>query len=279
MAVPDAKKMTEEWKALLSDVKADDPDKVAARLENVETRLVEMAEGLVALGESEERTMAVQDLPPDLQRSLWRKREDGTDRFAMQIYPTGEVSDPVFMEQFLEHTQEIDPDITGFPVTFLAFGNLLTEGLTRAAMLSLCVILFLLYFDYRKLVPIFLTLFPLAIGTLWMVGAMHLLDMSFNFASMMGIPLILGIGVDSGIHLVHRYRQGTSPALLAETTGKAVFLSSMTTMVGMGSMVVGVHGGVHSLGQVLLIGVTSCLISATFVLPAVMQLIVGNRQD
>ena len=117
-----------------------------------------------------------------------------------------------------------------------------------------------------------MTLFPLLLGTVWMLGLMHLLELDFNFANMMGLPLILGIGVDSGVHLIHRYLQGTSPDRLVLTTGKAVGMSSLTTMVGMGSMIIATHGGMHSLGLVLLIGVMACLITAIVVLPAALSL-------
>ncbi len=117
-------------------------------------------------------------------------------------------------------------------------------------------------------------LLPVAVGSVWTVGIMRLLDIHFNLANLVILPLIIGIGVVNGVHIVHRYReepdQGTT--VLSKSTGRAVILSSLTTMIGFGSMMVAEHQGVYSLGQVLTIGVGSCLLASITVLPAILKL-------
>lgn len=271
--VPDSAKMHRRWAEMEKRVEALPEKKLEERIHNVETRLLATLAGLEGFMDSTRLSMRPADLPEDLKRSFWREKEGGQEVFALQIFPTQDIMDSEFMDEFLAHTQGIDPDVTGLPVTFLAFGTLLTEGLFHAVIYAFFIIFFVLFSDYRSLRPVLLTLFPLALGTLWMAGAMHWFKVDFNFANMMGLPLILGIGVDSGVHLVHRYRQGISPSLLVKTTGKAVGLSSLTTMVGMGSMIVATHGGMHSLGIVLLIGVAACLVTSVVALPALLSLL------
>jgi len=88
------------------------------------------------------------------------------------------------------------------------------------------------------------------------------------------LPLILGIGVVNGIHITHRYREETdkNKVVLSRSTGQAVILSSLTTMIGFGSMMVADHYGVYSLGLVLSLGVFCCLIASITFLPALLKL-------
>ena len=270
----DSEGMYKRWSALLTAVEQAPEGEQQARFGHVERRVLEIFEALHGFANDTYTSMPVSALPADLRRTLYRDKGDGEEIYALQIFPKGDITDPEFMDDFLIHTKAVDPDVTGLPVTFLAFGDLLTDGLFRAVFWAVLVILVLLLVDYRRLAPVLMTLFPLLLGTVWMLGVMHLVDMDFNFANMMGLPLILGIGVDSGVHLVHRYLQGTAPDRLVLTTGKAVGMSSLTTMVGMGSMIIATHGGMHSLGLVLLIGVMACLVTAIVVLPAALSL--GN---
>ena len=90
------------------------------------------------------------------------------------------------MDEFLVHTREVDEDVTGLPVTFLAFGDLMTEGLRRAVSLALLLILLLLAIDFRSPGPVLLTFVPLVCGTLWMLGLMNLFGLQLNYANMMG---------------------------------------------------------------------------------------------
>jgi hypothetical protein len=104
------------------------------------------------------------------------------------------------------------------------------------------------------------------------------LGIHFNFGNVVVIPLLLGVGVDSGIHLVHRYRVMALRAaanvmeieenLLASSTAQAVFFSSVTTMASFGSLALSTHLGIRSLGQLLLIGIAWTVVCNLIVLPA-----------
>ena len=101
---------------------------------------------------------------------------------------------------------------------------------------------------------------------------MRLFDIPFNFANLVAVPLIIGVGIDNGVHVIHRIRlegrQGMDVVL--RHTGRAILIASLTTMIGFGSLALASHRGMASLGAVLLLGVGSCLITSTVVLPNVL---------
>jgi hypothetical protein len=103
---------------------------------------------------------------------------------------------------------------------------------------------------------------------------MDLAGISFNLANLVILPLIIGIGVVNGVHLVHRYREEADKNVnvLSRSTGQGVILSSLTTMIGFGSLMVADYQGVYSLGLVLTLGVGCCLVASITVLPAMLKL-------
>jgi hypothetical protein len=110
---------------------------------------------------------------------------------------------------------------------------------------------------------------PLAMGVVWMMGTMRLLQIPFNFANLVAVPLIIGVGIDNGVHVIHRIRfEGRAGMrVVLRHTGRAIFIASLTTMIGFGSLALASHRGLASLGLVLLLGVGACLITSTLVLP------------
>ena len=112
------------------------------------------------------------------------------------------------------------------------------------------------------------------IGSLWMVGLMGWFDIPFNPANIMTLPLVIGIGVTNGIHVLNRYEEEHSPGILARSTGKAVLVSGLTTVAGFGSLILAQHQGISSLGYVMSVGVWNCMIAGLIFLPAVLTLLV-----
>ena len=119
-----------------------------------------------------------------------------------------------------------------------------------------------------------IVLLPVVVGSMWTVGVMDLAGISFNLANLVILPLIIGIGVVNGVHLVHRYREekDKNVNVLSRSTGQGVVLSSLTTMIGFGSLMVADYQGVYSLGLVLTLGVGCCLVASITVLPAMLKL-------
>jgi uncharacterized protein len=108
---------------------------------------------------------------------------------------------------------------------------------------------------------------------LWLIGFMGVFEVPFNPANIMTLPLIIGIGVTNGIHILNRFAEEQNPAVLARSTGKAVLVSGLSTIAGFGSLMVAEHRGIASLGFVMAIGTATCMIAGITVLPAVLNLL------
>jgi len=166
------------------------------------------------------------------------------------------------------------PIITGTPVQLYEYTTLLKESYQQAAWYSLWAIVILVLIHFRSLACLILALVPVAAGTIWMVGLMGWLGIPFNPANIMTLPLVIGIGVTSGIHILNRFAEEQTPSILAKSTGKAVIVSGLTTVVGFGSLMLAEHRGIESLGYVMSIGTSTCMIAALTFLPAVLNLLI-----
>jgi len=138
--------------------------------------------------------------------------------------------------------------------------------------------------DFRKLSATLLSLAPLVMGILWMLGGMAALGESMNFMNIFVTTMIIGIGVDYGIHMMHRYRElvrESSEALedgLVET-GKAIVLAALSTTVGFGSLSFSHYPGLQSMGRVAVLGAIATALVAITVLPAYLVLVRGRTED
>ena len=151
------------------------------------------------------------------------------------------------------------------------------EDAVYGAIVGFVLVGILLWFDYRNWLDTAITLVPLVMGVVWMLGAMAVLGLAMNFMNIFVTTMIIGIGVDYGIHAVHRYREiqkrghGDLDHEVVET-GKAIAMAAMSTMVGFGSLSLSHYPGLRSMGLVAILGaLATCLVSLT-VLPAYLSI-------
>ncbi len=193
----------------------------------------------------------------------------GSGQYVGYVYPAGDIYDADFLETFNTESASVSETSIGFPVIFADHSQLITAGFgTAFGVGGLFVIVFLLL-DFRRPGDVFLAGVPVLVGAAWMLGLMALLDLSFNFANLIAVPIVLGVGIDAGVHLVHRYRLEADEGMIVGLahTGRAILVASLTTMVGFGSLALASHRGMASLGILLVLGVGSCLVAALVVLP------------
>lgn len=127
--------------------------------------------------------------------------------------------------------------------------------------------------DFRNCRDALMALIPPVGGALIMFGLMGLLNIDLNPANLIVLPLILGIGVDDGVHVVHDFREQRRGYRTSSSTINAIVLTSLTSMVGFGSMMVASHRGLYSVGMVLVLGVGSCLLVSLVTLPSLLTVI------
>jgi uncharacterized protein len=196
-----------------------------------------------------------------------------TGKHLLQVYPKKDVWDHDAQAEFIRDLRTIEPSVTGTPVQLLEYTTLLKESFEQAAIYSLIAIAILVLIHFRKISCVILSLLPVGVGALWMLGVMGLLNIPFNPANIMTLPLIVGIGVTNGIHILNRFAEEQHPSILARSTGKAVLVSGLTTIAGFGSLIIAEHQGIRSLGIVMATGVTTCMLVGLTFLPALLNLL------
>ncbi len=199
-------------------------------------------------------------------------------RVRIQIYPREDLNDHAALAAFVENVQTITPEVAGSASEILASGQAVVAALTEALVSAFIVITAFLLFLWRRIDDTALVLIPLLLASALTVAAAVLFDIPFNFADVIVLPLLLGIGVDSGIHLVHRARVGApgDSNLLRTSTARAVAFSAMTTIASFGSLGFATHLGMATLGQLLTLGVGFTIVCNLIVLPALIPLRPGR---
>ena len=244
--------------------------------------LTDVQETFLAIRDQDDReALRVEDLPPAL-----RNRFIGsTGKQMLQVYPKKDVWQRENQGEFvgelrhaLDPTHTDHPIITGTPVQLFEYTTLLKNSYQTAAWYSLAAIVFLVLIHFRNVSSVLLSLVPVAIGGIWLGGVMGLFYIPFNPANIMTLPLVIGIGVTNGIHILNRFAEEKTPSLLAKSTGKAVLVSGLTTVAGFGSLILAKHQGIKSLGYVMATGVAMCMIAGLTFLPALLNLTMRRKR-
>ncbi len=215
--------------------------------------------------------VSVEEVPANMLRSFTPRSGDG---YLVHVVPRRSLWDRPSLERFASQTESVDTDVIGSEQLMLVMMDATLEDGRNAAVLALVVIALLLFIHFRGPVGL-LALIPLAVGTLLMLGLMYVLDMKYNYMNLIATPIILGIGIDDGVHALHRYREVGSGRQAAarsfQSVGKAILLTSLTTMIGFGSVAFYEMRGMASFGQVLFMGVGACFLATVLVLPALLH--------
>ena len=200
-----------------------------------------------------------------------------TGKHKLKVYSNGDIWDMDELARFVEDVREVDPEITGQPVQTYEASPQMQMSYVHAALYALIGVLMVLVIDFHSLRLALLTLIPVGFGMLQLFGLMGLLNIPLNPANMIVLPLILGIGLDDGVHVMHEYRCQRGGYKLSRWTATAIVLTSLTTMVGFGSLMLADHRGLQSLGRVLTLGVSCCLFTSLVPLPALLTLMARHR--
>jgi predicted RND superfamily exporter protein len=190
----------------------------------------------------------------------------------IEVFPRQDLSDPDALRRFVAAVRTVAPDAVGNPVSILESGDAVVRAFRQALVSAVAVIvLLLLALTWRPLDAV-LVLAPLLLAAALTGAASVVLDIPFNFANVIVLPLLLGAGVDSAIHLVHRYRNDDGiTSLLRTSTARGVVFSALTTIGSFGSLMLSPHRGTATMGELLTIGVGFTLICTLIVLPALLR--------
>lgn len=195
--------------------------------------------------------------------------------FLIRVFSADDIWDPAPLGKFVNDLQRVDSDVTGDPVLLYFFTQAFRNACLWAAGVGLLAITLMLWGVFRSLKLTLLALVPLFVGTGWTLNLMWLLDLPFNQANVLFLPLILGEGIEFGIIILVRWQMEESARVitLPASTAKGVLLAALTTTVGFGSLMVSGHQGTFSLGLLATVGSLSVLLASLSVLPAILRLV------
>jgi hopanoid biosynthesis associated RND transporter like protein HpnN len=231
--------------------------------------LGDLPQNLAALaGMLDAKPVALADLPPDLVAE-WRAT-DG--RIKVSAWPKGNMNDQSQLRRFVDAVQSVDGMATGMPVSVVEAGKAVVGSFLQAGLTAMVAIALLLGVMLRRLLDAVLVVVPLALGGLYTVIGCVALGLPINFANIIALPLLLGIGVAFNIYFVVNWRHGVQDHLQTSTS-RAVLFSALTTSSAFGSLAVSPHVGTASMGLLLFLSVALSVTTTFVVLPAIFHLL------
>jgi uncharacterized protein len=210
-------------------------------------------------------SVTIDTLPRDLVRQ-WQT-PDGRAR--VSVLPQGDSNDNAVLRQFVAAGIRIAPDATGTAVYLQAYAVAVVNAFIEAGVLSFVAICGLLLFALRRVRDVAITMAPIVLTGLLTMATCVLIEQPLNFANIIALPLLFGIGVAFHIYFVMSWRSGGSH-LLTSSLARGVFFSALATATGFGSLWASSHPGTASMGKLLMISLVWTLVSALLFQPALM---------
>ncbi|WP_425617777.1 MMPL family transporter [Anatilimnocola sp. NA78] len=252
-------------------------DQLAARLSMTSVSLASNV--LAPLRELRELSDPSPPVISDLPTELTDRYIGKSHKYLIKVYARGNIWDLDRLSKFVEQVESVDPRVTGHPVQTFYASQHMQQSYIYSGCYALIAVFVLLLLDFRNLWHAFLAMTPLGLGFVQMCGVIGWLNIPFNPANMIGLPLIIGIGLDEGAHLVHEMRRQRGRFKLEDSTVIAVILTSVTTMAGFGTLILSRHQGLRSMGQLLTLGVGLCLATTVLFLPSLLTILTRHRTE
>jgi len=211
------------------------------------------------------QTVTLQNLPPALVEG-W-KTKDGLMR--VEAEPKGDPNDNDNLRRFADAVLAAEPTAIGGPVSILKSGDVVVKAFIHAGIWALVVISLLLWLTLRRVTDVLLTLVPLLLAGVVTLEICVLIGLPLNFANIVALPLLLGVGVAFKIYYVTAWRQGRTKLLQSSLT-RAIFFSALTTATAFGSLWLSSHPGTASMGKLLALSLVTTLAAVLLFQPALM---------
>jgi hopanoid biosynthesis associated RND transporter like protein HpnN len=194
-------------------------------------------------------------------------------RVRLQVFPKGNVKDETQLAQFVAAVRAAAPNATGAPVAILESGRTVSNAFRDASITALIAITIVLGLTLRRLRDVVLVVVPLVMAGLYAMATCVIVDIPFNYANVIAVPLLMGIGVAFDIYFVMAWRRSTGPvALLQTSTARAVVFSACTTTTAFGSLALSHHAGTASMGVLLMVTLAYVVFCTLFIQPALMAI-------
>jgi uncharacterized protein len=230
----------------------------AALTADLPTELTRLAAGLTA------QPFARAALPDNLaQRWL-----ASAGRELVEIVPAEDVSDNATARRFIAAVHSVAPDATGLPVVYQEASATVVRAFSLALLYAFLMVSAIIWIVLRDLKDLLLVIAPILLAAVVTAGLSVAIDMPLNYANIIALPLLVGMGVDNGIHVVHRMRTDTVEGLFDTSTMRAVLASGLTTVASFGNLAFSAHVGTASMGILLALGLAVSMAATLIALPA-----------
>ncbi len=206
-------------------------------------------------------------LPPAVRDSFM----SADNQFAILLHPQEDIWEPGAMAPFVAAMRTVDPTVTGAPITVFESMRIMKDSFLWQGIMASMFVLTLLYVDFRSVKLTLIAFLSLLAGLGWTVGMMGVLHIPFTLANFFAIPIMIGLGIDSAIHITHRVLEGGLTHGFGSTR-RAVIVTAITTTIGFGTLLFAQHTGLRGLGEVMTIASVCCLISSVWLLPSLLRL-------
>ena len=260
-----------------------DIDTVTADLDALRTALTELDANLDQVRELPPIEELIRDVLMSVPEALRAQKLTSDGRFVVQARVSRRIFDENNMAKFEAFVSSFSDDFFGMPMVVQQLEGYMKRDFYLSTGIALFLIVLIVWWSLRGWVRALLASAPLVLGYIWMLGGMRLLSMDFNFLSITISPLLIGIGVDNGIHILHRTME--ERALRPEgaiergvgTTAISVIVTSLTTMLVFGSLLLAQTPGLRMLGASALLGIGFTLLFSVVFLPAALKVEGGKR--
>ena len=205
------------------------------------------------------------NIPAEM-KTDWIAR-DGSAR--IQVFPKDTSNDPAALSDFSDQVLAAAPEASGAPIAIRESGRTIVGSFIEAGILSFIAIILLLGLVLRRVGDVVRTLAPLVLAGLLTLATCVVLNLKLNFANIIALPLLLGIGVAFNIYFVVAWRAGAKH-FLPTALARAVIFSALTTATGFGTLWLSKHPGTASIGELLMISLAWTLVTTLFVSPALL---------
>lgn len=221
------------------------------------------------------KVLRPEDLPPALRDRFFTP--DG--KVAFYAFPAGNIYDLKTLDALMEQVYSVSEQATGFPTTHHVFSRMVVDSFRQGTLTAILVAIVWILLVLRRLRGLVIASLPLLIGGGWMMGSLAVFSIDFNFANIIGLPLVMGLAVDYGVWFAHRQHEFSDRSgwYVARRAGKAILLAAATTLAGLGAITLASYRGVSSMGVAITIGLVCCVTAALLVSPAITQLMFRRK--
>ncbi|TAN68114.1 MAG: hopanoid biosynthesis-associated RND transporter HpnN [Methylobacter sp.] len=217
------------------------------------------------------KKVTLADLPPEI-KDKWLSKNGS---YRIQIFPKKDLSDLASLEEFITQVQSVAPETTDLPIMYWESMKEVISAFQEAIVIALITIALLLFAIRRNIFDTALVMTPLILAGLFTMASAVITGTPINFANIIALPLLLGLGVDNGIHMVEKLHHSLSEEqnIYQSSTARAMFYGALTTASSFAGLAFSPHQGIASMGLIITMGIFWIMVCTFVILPALSKLV------